>query len=478
MHQPIDRRAFLQAGAVAAILGGLDSQSGMAASGASPATYQEPAREVPIAEQADVVVCGAGPAGVAAAIAAARLGAKTRLLEVNGCLGGVWTAGLLTWLLDADKPGVMQEILAGLQARGASMQYGRPNVHPGYNIAYDTEPMKLLLEEMCLEAGVKMQLHTRVVAAVRGDANRLTLALTESKSGRQAWAGKVFVDASGDGDLAAQAGCQFDYGREGSGQLQPMSVIALLVGLKVDEVTPFVCGMGERKGAPHPKQRLLDEMRRAGVAPSYAQPTLFCIRDGLFCLMANHEYGVSATDAAAITEATLRGRAEVHKLVDALRALGGIWKNVKIVVTPEHIGVREGRRVHGLARVTKDDLLAGTRYDDAVCRVTFPVDVHSTDPKKEKGIMREGVRAKPYEIPYRALIARDVNGLLMAGRNISGDFLAHSSYRVTGNAVAMGEAAGAAAAIAAKSGRLPQDVPWSEIRQVIEKNRKPCESKS
>jgi hypothetical protein len=478
MPQPIDRRAFLQSGTMAAILGGAGVVPASAGANASPTAYQEPAREVPIVEQADVVVCGAGPAGVAAAIAAARTGAKTRLLEVNGCLGGVWTAGLLSWLLDVDKPGIMQEILTRLEARGAVVHYGRPKLKPGYNIAYDTEQMKLLLEEMCLEAGVKLQLHTRVVAAVRGEGRRLALAISESKSGRQAWAAKTFVDASGDGDLAAQAGCQFDYGREGTGQLQPMSLIALLVGLQTEAVAPFVCGLGETHGRPHPKQRLFDEMKRAGVEPSYHQPTLFCIRDGLFCLMANHEYGVSATDAAAITEATLRGRAEVHKLVNALRALGGVWKNVQIVVTPEHIGVREGRRIRGLAQVTKDDLIAGTQQDDSVCLVTFPVDVHSTDPKKEKGIMREGVRAKPYGIPYRALIARDVNGLLMAGRNISGDFIAHSSYRVTGNAVALGEAAGTAAAVAAATGRLPQDIPWNELRQVLEKNRKPCESKS
>jgi hypothetical protein len=208
-------------------------------------------------------------------------------------------------------------------------------------------------------------------------------------------------------------------------------------------------------------------MQRAGVDPSYSKPTLFYIRQGLFCLMANHEYGVSAVDAGQITEATLRSRAEVHRLVDGLRSLGGPWQHMQIVATAEHIGVREGRRIHGLYTVTRDDLIEGARHDDAVCRVTFPVDVHSTDPSKDKGITPEGVRARPYDIPYRALIARDVNGLLTAGRCISGDFIAHSSYRVTGNSVAMGEAAGAAAALAAKTNRLPQDVPWGEIREAL-----------
>jgi len=459
MPQRVDRRTFLSAGAaMGATLVPGTSPSGAQSRPSATGAYREPARDVPIVEHDDVIVCGGGPAGVAAAIAAARAGAKTRLLESCGCLGGVWTAGLLSWILDAtNKPGLMEEMLAELSRRGASAKYNS-------SIGYDVELMKLLLDEMCLEAGVRVQLHTRVVAAARGESNRLALAVTESKSGRQAWSADVFVDATGDGDLAAQAGCGFDYGRPGSGETQPMSMIVLLVGIEPKGMTPFVRGLAELQGERHPKDRLLQEMRRAGVDPSYARPTLFYIREGLFSMMANHEYGIEATDAAAITEATLRARAEVHKLVDGLRSLGGVWKGVQIVATPEHIGVREGRRIHGLYEVATEDLIRGARHDDAVCRVTFPVDVHSTDPGKDKGIMKEGVRAKPYDIPYRALIARDLDGLLMAGRCISGDFFAHSSYRVTGNAVAMGEAAGAAAAIAARTKRLPQEVPWREIQ--------------
>ncbi len=460
--KPIDRRRFFAStAAVATAVTAAASPETASATEISAETYREPARDVPVAGRADVVVCGAGPAGVGAALAAARSGADTRLIEVGGCLGGVWTAGLLSWILDsANKAGLMKEILARLEKRKASVRYSS-------SVGYDVEQMKLTLEQMCVEAGVKIRLHTRVVAAARDATDRLALAVTESKSGREAFAGRVFVDATGDGDLAARAGCQFDYGRQGTGQLQPTSMIALLAGIEPEAVAPFVRGLAEPRGESNPKGRLLAEMKRAGVIPSYTLPTLFFIRDGLFCLMANHEYGVSATDAAAITAATVRSRAEVHRLVDGLRRLGGVWQNLRIIATAEHIGVREGRRIHGLYEVTRDDLIAGARHEDAICRVTFPVDVHSTDPKHDKGITREGVNAKPYDIPYRALIARDVDGLLLAGRCISGDFIAHSSYRVTGNAVAMGEAAGIAAALAAKTDRLPRDIPCREIGRVL-----------
>lgn len=457
------RRTALKAGAAAAA-------AASTAAGKKDSTmraFHEPARDVPIVEHSDVCVCGSGPAGVAAAIAAARAGAKTRLIEVNGCLGGVWTAGLLSWILDSsNKRGIMKEILGQLNKRGASRRVGG-------SVGYDVEQMKLLLEEMCVAAGVKIQLHTRVVAAARDAKNRLKLAITESKPGRQAWSAGVFIDATGDGDLAALAGCGFDVGRPGTGETQPTSMICLLTGIAPDGMTPFVRGLAEQAGMKNPKGRLLEEMRKAGVEPSYSQPTLFYIRDGLFCLMANHEYGVSATDAAQITEATVRSRAEVHRLINALRKLGGPWRDVLIVATAEHIGVREGRRIHGHYTVTTEDLAKGARHDDAVCRVRFGIDVHSTDPKKTKGIEVKPIKSQPYDIPYRALIAKDVDGLLLAGRCISGDFIAHSSYRVTGNAVAMGQAAGAAAALAASTGGLPQNVPWPELQNLLRGSARP-----
>ena len=423
-------------------------------------SYHEPGRNVPVVDAVDVLVCGGGPAGIAAAVAASRAGARTRLIEVHGCLGGVWTAGALSYVLDCgNKTGIMRELITRLerywgQPLNRDLSSDLPWVSGSFY--FDVEVMKLTLEQLCLEAGVAVQLHTRVVAAGRVAGRQLSVAVTESKSGRQAWRAKVFVDASGDGDLAALAGCGFDYGREGSGETQPMTLMALLTGIRIDAAGTFVTGrvgVGEEA-----KDNLLGELRRAGVAPSYGRPTLFHVRDGLFALMANHQYAVSALDAAQMTEATFKARAELHQIVKGLRALGDPWRDISVVSTAEQIGVREGRRIHGLYRVTEGDLVQGTMHEDSVCRVTFPVDVHSTNASSGTGYDMAGVQSKPYDIPQRALIAKDVDNLVMAGRCISGDFLAHASYRVTGNAVAMGEAAGLLAARSALADTPPKQV--------------------
>jgi len=435
-------------------------------------THREAARDVPIVQHTDVLVAGGGPAGVAAALAAARSGASVILLECHGQLGGVWTTGLLSWVLDAgNKGGVMAELIAELDRR-ADVVGNRK--YPGGNaVPYDVEQMKVVLEQACVAAGVHMRLHTRVVAAARDADNRLAVAITESKSGREAWAAKVFIDCTGDGDLAAQAGCGFDFGRpaqgvgsegpERAGETQPMTLMCLITGIDNTATAEF----HERKDRPWhaPKDALQAEFNRAGVEPSYGRPTIFEIAEGLFAWMINHEYGGSGLSAQDITDATLRARAELNTNIDALRSLGGIWKHIRIVATAGQIGVREGRRIHGRYTVTVDDLIVGREHDDAVCKVTFGIDVHSTNKAKGTGIeqQQEKKRTQPYVIPLRALIAKDVDGLLMAGRCISGDFLAHSSYRVTGNAVACGEAAGRLAAIAATTGRLPHDVPHTEV---------------
>lgn len=458
----VSRRHFLHA----ALAGGAASQTPLSAAetapAAKPGSFNEPAREIPFVEDADVIVCGAGPAGVSAAITAARAGAKVRLFEWRGCLGGVWTAGLLGYFLDFAKPGFAKELRDKLDARGA-----RANSTSASRFCYDPEVLKLLLEELCVEAGVQFQLHTKVCAAFK-EGSRLSTVITESKSGRQAWRAKVFIDTTGDGDLGAAAGCGFEIGEAADCPCQPMSLNALLVVKDVEQLREFV-----RFGKPNPgenkdgekKKRIKDELVKAGHFPSYAGSTLWHVQGNLVFAMFNHEYGIKPWDAAEITAATVRARAEMHTMINGLRKLGGPWEGIQIVATAEQIGVRDGRRIAGRFNVQKEDLIKGARYDDAVVRVTFGVDIHSTTAEHNKSkapIHATDIKVKPYDIPLRALIAKDVDGLMMAGRCISGDFISHSSYRVTGNSVGMGEGAGVIAALAATSNRLPHEVPWSE----------------
>ena len=475
--QPLDRRKFFRASATGAAA---VSMSGTLAFSDPPdeetdgsrSSFAEPGQQVEVVDDCDVIVCGGGPAGFSAAIAAARAGARTRLFDVNGCLGGVWTAGMLTYIFDINKPGLPREITRRLDQRNARVAGHRDPSRYVYHV----EEMKCLLEEMVTEEKITVQLHTRVVAAYKSPANRLETMITESKSGRQAWRATVFVDATGDGDLGAMAGCQWEFGKHAGETCpcQPMTMNALITVPDIEAIKDFILlYKGDDSSwdsyVNQARQRFLVELKRAGVKPSYGVPTLFHMRGNLLDLMANHEYGVRPFDAAEVSDATIHARAEIDNMVRALRALGGVWKGIDLVATAEQIGIRDGRRIAGRYQVTQDDLIQGIRHEDSVARVTFGVDVHATTRKEneKQAISKAGVHARPYDIPLRALIAKDVDGLMMAGRCISGDFLAHASYRVTGNAVAMGEAAGTVSAIAARDRQLPHEVDWAVAKSLL-----------
>lgn len=401
----------------------------------------------------DVIVCGGGPAGVAAALSSARHGARTCLFEVGGCLGGIWTAGLMPWIIDhANKDGIMKEF------REELLDIGAATISPNNgSLACNIEILKCYLEQKCIEVGIDVLLHCRVVD-VQIEDRKIKSVITESKSGREAWNAKNFIDTTGDGDLSAFAGCDFDYANPETGLTQPMSMIGLLTGIQLQELRDVVNGYGN-KAPGASKEALRQEMLRAGVDPSYGLPTMFYLGEGLFALMANHEYKFSGLSVLDVSRATIEGRKEVNDIVKALRSLGGRWKHLQLAATSEQIGVREGRRIKGLYELTVKDLIDGAEFEDSVCECKFGIDVHSTDPDKTKEIeSAETYRTRPYHIPIRSLISKDIDNLMMAGRCISGDFLAHSSYRVTGNAVPMGEAAGALSAEAALSEKSPASI--------------------
>ncbi len=255
-----------------------------------------------------------------------------------------------------------------------------------------------------------------------------------------------------------------------------MSLNALLTVRDAEKLRDHIRFGEKKKGEnsnPEKKIRIRKTIESFGHYPSYAMPTLWHVKENLVFAMMNHEYGVRPDDAAAVTRATVNARAEMNKMVDGFRSLGGAWEGIMLVSTAAQIGVRDGRRIAGRYTVSKEDLIKGARYEDGIARATFVVDVHATtaEQNKKSGIHGSNIKVKPYDIPLRALIAKDVDGLMMAGRCISGDFISHSSYRVTGNAVAMGEAAGAVAATAALSNREPHEIPWAEASKAIAKVR-------
>lgn len=461
------RRKFIQWGAASPLLSLPFAYQANGSTIIQADSIDEPKRTVSVAGSYDVIVSGAGPAGVSAAIEAGRNGAKTLLIEAHGCLGGVWTSGLLTWILDqSNKPGLMREIESKLVERGGVSR----SIDTGGTLSFDAEMMKLLLEELAMDAGVDVLFHARVVASAKNDYKKLTHVVTESKSGREAWSASQFIDTTGDGDLAALSGCGFDLGRQGDQALQPFSMLALVSGINFDEITKYSRWAADSKAGSPSKKFLLEEIVKGGVLPSYLKPGLYPIHKGLYMMMANHEYGYSPLNAMEVSKATLHARKEVNAIINALKSNGGVWKDIQLVATGEQIGTREGRRIHGIYTVTKEDLMNGATFKDSVCKVTFGVDVHSVSKQdeesgnKEKGkSYNQGIKSKDYDIPLRSLIAKDVGGLMMAGRCISGDFIAHSSYRVTGNAVAMGEAAGRVSAKASKENILPQDVNYQSV---------------
>lgn len=412
----------------------------------------------------DVVVGGAGPAGVAAAIAASRAGASVALVEPQNALGGVWTSGLLSLILDSEnKPGLMEEIRARLHDRSAVAEH---------RDLYDAEAMKIVLDEMCEEAGIKIMLHSKISETVVSGTS-IAQVILECKEGRILLSGRCFVDGTGDGDLAARAGCGFDLGREKDGLTQPLTLMALVSGVPENirqQISPGTASC-------LPKQKFLEMLRDGGFEPSYSCPTLFALPNGLCALMANHQYELPGLTSAGLTKATVQARREIHHTVEAMRRMPGGWENVRLVSTAAQIGIREGRRIHGLYRITVEDLVNGSRHPDAIARCTFGIDVHSPSPQESRGISNQVVdHCLPYDIPLRALIARDRDNLLLAGRCISGDFQAHSSYRVTGNAVATGEAAGTAAALAAHRDIPVGDLPFPDVLEHLEKLRTVCSS--
>ncbi|MEK3722804.1 FAD-dependent oxidoreductase [Paenibacillus sp. FSL H8-0034] len=410
---------------------------------------QEQGREVAIVGDYDVVVCGGGPAGIAAALSAAGQGMRVMLLDAGGCLGGIWTSGCLSVILDVEgKGGILAMIKSRLAALTAVLPRGN-----NANFVYDVEALKALLEELCTEAGIEILLHTRV-AAVLKEGGRIQAVITESSQGRMGISGKAFIDCTGNGDLAAQAGCAFKVGHPETGLIQPASMLALVSG---------VPDAFRQMQTYEKKREFNDFLSTIGIVPSNKAPTIIELPwSGLCILSVNHQFHVHSDNILDITQATISARKEINAIVRTLREKAG-WDELRLVTTPDHIGLREGRRIEGAYNLNLADIMSGQTFEDGVCLVKFKVDIHAMEPGQSHGYGNGGIVTQPYQIPYRSLVADGVDNLGLAGRCISGDFYAHASYRVTSNAVATGEAIGFAASRMIASGSSFRAVPGAEI---------------
>jgi ethanolamine utilization protein EutQ (cupin superfamily) len=411
--------------------------------------YIKEVLQTPVAGNYDVIVAGGGPSGVAAAIAAGRMGMKTLLVERYGFLGGNFTAALVNPLFDVEnKGGIVKELIDKLKQRNA---WGGFEGH-----SFDYENIKLLLDEMVSGADVDILFQSNVVAALKtGD--RVTGLILENKSGRCAYYGKVLIDCTGDGDLAALSGAEFAFGRDGDHLTQAMTLMFVVGNIHYDQRT-----------RDQLYQLMQETIRRKKFEfhIQYQYPYFIMLPDrNKAVAQMTHIYGKSGINAVEMSEAYVEARKEVMRLFTFFKENIIQFKDLVLEQTGAQMGVRESRRIIGEYVLNVDDLLAGRKFDDGIAIASFPVDIHQPD--KDGQDVRF---PKPYHIPYRCLVPKTLDGLLVAGRCISGTHEAHGSYRVAGNCMAMGEAAGVAAAIAVHDGVQPRKISIQKLKETLLKN--------
>jgi hypothetical protein len=404
---------------------------------------------------------------VGAALGAASEGAKTLLVERHAMLGGVWTAGLLNPLFDPRKGWIVDRLIDNLQQRGAWVRKGMD--------VFDVEAMKYVLERMMAEAKVEFWYHCPFTEPIlQGD--RVRGVIVESKSGREAVLAQVVIDCTGDGDVGARAGVPFEMGRSTDGLCQPMTLMFEISGyegfrgLAADRLRTheFYRDLSKVIEDHHLPIRLPYGPQRSGTPYLIALPG-----KTVAVVQATHVYRVNATDVRQVSQAMVEARRQVHEIfLPAMRKIPGL-KNLRLSQTAPQIGVREGRRLKGRYRLELEDLLQARRFDDAVTSIGFHVDLHELDPHDSTpklpefppGVTRHTI--SKCDIPYRCLVPKHVQGLLWAGRCISGSHVAHSAYRVTGTCMAMGQAAGLAAATAISRKVLPADLDGAELHTML-----------
>lgn len=400
--------------------------------------------ETKIAGAYDVIVVGGGPAGTGAALAAARHGQKTLVIERFSCMGGMWTSGLVNPLFDfGKKGGIVEELVADIDAAGMSARSGY------CYYTFDIEFMKLLIDRKLRQAGVDVLFHTYFALPILKE-GAITGVVVENKGGRMAFLAKRVIDCTGDGDVAARAGAPFQYGRPGDHAVQPMTLMFKISNME------FVQQYPARDGNDlYQLMKRAVEHEKLDYEFNFVNPCLLRLpgrQTGV--LQMTHIRNLSAIDPWALSAAEMEGRERVDEAMRFLKNHLQQFANVQLDQTAPMIGVRESRRITGEYELTLADMKAGKRFEDGFATCRFGVDIHQPDGNSQEA--RPDLRIEPYQIPYRSLVPLGVENLLVAGRCISGSYEAHASYRVTGDCVAMGQAAGTAAALSIDRSLTPR----------------------
>jgi hypothetical protein len=287
--------------------------------------------------------------------------------------------------------------------------------------------------------------------------------VTESKSGREAFLAKVVIDCTGDGDICARAGVPFTKGREADELMQSMTLFFMLSNVKFKQTDTY---------------QIYDLLKEANnkhnlsYSIPYRQPSFFEVPTKEHAVVQlTHMNGYDGTNADDLSRAEIEGRKQTHEVVNVMANYVPELADVELVATATQVGVRETRHIQGRYQLKEADLLNGRQFEDGICWVRFSIDIHGPKLSPKSGTIEiEGKKVKPYQIPYRSLLPVKQENLLMAGRCISGTSRAHASFRVTGDCVAMGQAAGTAAALAVKERIFPSQLKPTQLIKQLRKD--------
>lgn len=423
-------------------------------------TYTLQTRSIPLSGTWDVIVAGGGPAGCTAAAAAAREGAKTLLIEYSGILGGSGTSALVpSWCPFSDKERI---IYRGLAEKVFTVcKAGMPHVAADHVdwVPIDPERLKRVYDDLVTSSGAQVLFNTFLSAVERDESGGVSTIIVSNKSGLSALQAKVYVDCTGDADLSAWAGAEFDFGDE-TGDTMPATHCFILTNVD-DYAFRHLYRSGMSLHASDPES-IAFKIIASGKYPLIPDGHISCIMigPGTVGFNAGHMWKVDNTKPETVSAALVQGRKMARQFRDALAEFcPEAFANAFLVTTGSQVGIRETRRIVGDYVLTLDDYLARRSFPDEICRNSYFIDIHQAldDVKKNNDDRREGLRhtihygpGESHGIPYRSLIPKGLRNVLVAGRSISCERIVQGSVRVMPVCLAMGEAAGLAAAQAAQ----------------------------